>query len=120
MTLLDAPTTERGRRQSPLRERARAPWPLRVRDPVPPASREVAPAPDHRTRDRRSLRALLVADVVGTTTALALCAPLPSIDVVARPSKGPAARPGWSGASRPSASPTPMSRAPRAASAHGS
>src|SRR3954447_16547975 len=73
MTLLDDPrTTERGRRQPPLRERARTPWPLRLRDPVPPASREVAPAPDHRTRDRRSLTALVVADLTGTALALIL------------------------------------------------
>jgi exopolysaccharide biosynthesis polyprenyl glycosylphosphotransferase len=70
MTLLEVPTTERGRRHAPLRERARSPWPLRLREPVPPASREVAPAPSHRPRDRRSLRALALADITAATFAL--------------------------------------------------
>jgi exopolysaccharide biosynthesis polyprenyl glycosylphosphotransferase len=86
MTLLDdLRTTERGRRQPPLRGRARTPWPLRLRDPVPPASREVAPAPDYRTRDRRSLTALVVADLTGTALALILAANVLSPDFVLGP-----------------------------------
>src|SRR5947209_17771029 len=58
MTLLETGGTERLSRERLLR-------------PVAPENLESTPAPDHRPRDRRSLRALLAADVVAATAGAA-------------------------------------------------